>query len=152
MTADARRTKEANSRFYRLMDRTEFHIRVPNEQGLSITLVGHAADLHGPDGVCSCCHGRTTPGLAAKAQGQAAALSAHPSEAARVEAAIRQLAATGKPVSANDARQIHGVRGGVVGATFTAMRKARVIRQVGFTVSDKANTHAHPVAMWEAVA
>ena len=151
MTADARRAKEANSRFYRLMDRTEFHIRVPNEQGMSVTLVGHAADLHGPDGVCSCCHGRST-GLAAKAQGQAVAIAAHPSEAARVEAAIRQLAATGKPFSANDARAIHGVRGGVVGATFTAMRKARVIRAVGDEISDQPSTNGHRIYQWIGVA
>lgn len=108
---------------------------------------------HEPTQGCACKGTlRFTPGLAAKAQGQAAALSAHPSEAARVEAAIRQLAASGKPFSANDARQIHGVRGGVVGATFTAMRKARVIRAVGDEISDSVQTHGHRVYLWQGVA
>ena len=58
MTADAKKQKAANSRFYRLMDRTDFHVRVPNEPRLGVFLVGHAADLHGADGCCACCHGR----------------------------------------------------------------------------------------------
>lgn len=26
--------------------------------GTKVTLIGFAADLHGPNGVCTCCHGR----------------------------------------------------------------------------------------------
>lgn len=54
MTRD-KAQKAANSRYYRLMDRTDFHTRVPNTQGLGVFLVGHAADLHGPTGCCTCC-------------------------------------------------------------------------------------------------
>jgi hypothetical protein len=56
--SDARKSKAANSQFYRLMDRTDFHIRVPNQRGLGLSLIGHAVDLHGPEGCCTCCHGR----------------------------------------------------------------------------------------------
>lgn len=94
--------------------------------------------------LCSC------EGLAAKAQGQSLATAAHPTEAAAVDAAIRRLAATGRPFSANDARVIHGVTGGVVGARFTAARKAGLIVHVGYEQSSKASTHAHPVAIWRA--
>ena len=34
------------------------HVRVPNQEPLGVFLVGHAADLHGVDGLCRCCHGR----------------------------------------------------------------------------------------------
>ena len=78
----------------------------------------------------------------------AAATAAHPTEAARVEAVIRQLAATGKPFSANDARELHGVKGGVVGATFNALRAERVIKPVGSEGSTDKGTHGKPVALW----
>lgn len=80
--------------------------------------------------------------------GQSAAFDARPDDRAKVDAAIRQLAALGQPFSANDAREIHGVKGPVVGAAFTAARKAGLIRAVGFTTSDEAKTHAHPVRVW----
>lgn len=54
-TPTKRAQKEANSRFYRLMDRTDFHVRVPNTQGLGVFVIGQAADLHGPQGKCKCC-------------------------------------------------------------------------------------------------
>lgn len=87
-------------------------------------------------------------GLRAKWEGQAIATAAHSNEAARVDAAIRQLAATGREFSSNDARGLHGVTGGVVGARFTAARKAGLIRAVGFTTSTDPGTHAHPVRTW----
>lgn len=83
-----------------------------------------------------------------KDRGQALATAAHPNDGARVDAAIRQLAATGREFSSNEARQIHGVAGPVVGARFTAARKAGVIRAVGFTTSTEPGTHAHPVRTW----
>jgi hypothetical protein len=102
-----------------------------------------------------CAHGRHLAtqgcadcGLAGKAQGQSQATAARPSDAARVEAAIRRLAATGKPFSANDARVIHGVKGGVVGATFTALRKEGVIRAVGDETSTDRGTHGHRIYRW----
>ena len=91
-------------------------------------------------------------GLAAKAKGQDIAANAHPDERSRVEAAIRQLAATGMPFSANDARAIHGVKGGVVGAAFTALRKEGVIKPIGDETSTDPGTHGHRVYRWQGVA
>lgn len=85
---------------------------------------------------------------ALKVQGQAAAVAAHPTERARVEAAIRQLAATGRPFSANEARKIHGATGGVVGATFSAMQTQGVILAVGGEASSKGSTHGHRICQW----
>ena len=67
---------------------------------------------------------------------------------ALVDAAIRTLAASGREFSANEARTLHGVTGPVVGAAFTAARKAGLIRAIGFTTSDEPGTHAHPVRTW----
>lgn len=91
-------------------------------------------------------------GLARKASAQAAVTAARPTEADAVEQAIRQLAASGRPFSANDARQIHGVKGGVVGATFTALHKAGVIEPCGDETSTDAGTHGHRLYQWRAAA
>jgi hypothetical protein len=93
---------------------------------------------------CSCA------GLAAKAKGQAIVSAAHPDDRSKVEAAIRTLAATGKPFSSNDCRPLHGVSGPVVGAAFTAAAKAGLIRRIGYVASTEPGTHAHPVAEWVA--
>lgn len=87
--------------------------------------------------------------FAARDQGMSAALTSQPDQNARVAAAIRQLAAKGQPFSANDARAIHGVRGGVVGATFNALRAEGVIVPAGSaeTSTDKG-THGKSVARW----
>lgn len=92
--------------------------------------------------VCACA------ALAAKAAGMAVAIAAAPDDAARVETAIRQLAVKGEPFSANDARDIHGVRGGVVGATFNALRAAKVIRPIGDETSTDKGTHGKSVTLW----
>lgn len=84
--------------------------------------------------------------------GQAIATAAHPDDRAKVEAAIRRLAATGRPFSANDARQIHGIKGGVVGAAFTALHKAGVIQPVGDERSTEAGTHGHRIFKWQGAA
>lgn len=86
--------------------------------------------------------------IAERDAGMARATSAHPDEASRVAAAIRQLAAQGRPFSANDAREIHGVKGGVVGATFTALRKEGVIKPVGDEISTDKGTHGHRIYRW----
>lgn len=99
---------------------------------------GHHVAMQG----CACA------GIAAKAKGQAATTAAHMDDAGRVDAAIRLLAATGREFSSNEARGIHGVTGPVVGARFTAARKAGLIRAVGFTTSTEKSTHAHPVRTW----
>lgn len=91
-------------------------------------------------------------GAALRDAGQAVASAAHPDERAKVDAAIRRLAAMGREFSSNDARGLHGVTGPVVGAAFTAARKAGVIRAVGFTTSTDPGTHAHPVRTWIGVA
>lgn len=96
--------------------------------------------------------GCTCAGEAAKSRGMSVALAAHPDDRAKVEAAVRQLAATGRPFSANDARAVHGVTGGVVGAVFSSLASAGVIRSIGYEKSTKASTHAHPVATWVGVA
>ena len=49
--------KEANAHFRRLMDREVAHIRLGQRRGDDtwVALVGTLADLHGPQGVCTCC-------------------------------------------------------------------------------------------------
>lgn len=44
-------------RFWQLVfnEHVDTHIRVPNEPGLEIQLIGMAADLHGPHGICTDC-------------------------------------------------------------------------------------------------
>lgn len=91
-------------------------------------------------------------GVAFKFAGQAQATAAHPDEAAKVDAAIKQLAATRKPFSANDARTLHGVKGGVVGARFTAAKNAGLIKPVGDESSSSTSTHGHRIFRWIGVA
>lgn len=102
-----------------------------------------------------CPHGWHVPtqgcvdcGVAHKFAAQAATLDAHPDDRAKVDAAIRELAASGRPFSANDARAIHGVKGGVVGATFTALRKEGVIAPCGDETSSDPGTHGHRIFLW----
>lgn len=87
-------------------------------------------------------------GTRAKDAGQARTSAAHPDERAAVDAAIRQLAATGRPFSSNDARPLHNVSGPVVGAAFTAAAKAGLIKRIGYEPSTDPGTHGHPVAIW----
>lgn len=106
-----------------------------------------------PDRCDGCGYHPETQGCACegnrlKVAGQSIATAAHPADRAKVEAAVRQLAATGRPFSANDCRAIHGVTGGVVGATFTALRKEGVIRAVGDETSTDAGTHGHRIFRW----
>jgi hypothetical protein len=82
------------------------------------------------------------------AQGQARTSAAHPDDRAAVDAAIAQLAASGQPFSANDARPLHNVTGPVVGAAFQAAAKSGLIVRVGYEASTDPGTHAHPVATW----
>lgn len=86
--------------------------------------------------------------FAARDTAMAATTIARPDDAAKVAAAIRRLAATGRPFSANDARQIHGVKGGVVGATFNALKAEGLIRPVGDEVSTDKGTHGHRIFRW----
>lgn len=106
------------------------------------TTCGYHIELQG----CVC------PGLAAKDAGQARAAAAHPDELARVEAAIRQAAATGQSFSANSIRPLHGVKGGVVGKAFTNMKNAGVIKACGDDTSTSESTHGHRIFRWIGVA
>lgn len=94
---------------------------------------------------CSC------EGQRLKSAGQSIATNAHPDEHSAVMAAIKSLAASGRVFSSNDARPLHGVSGPIVGAAFTAARKAGLIEAVGFTTSTEPGTHAHPVRTWRGV-
>lgn len=107
-----------------------------------------AAVLCGESTCTDCERKAIARGIAGRDRGQAIASAAHPDDRAKVETAIRQLAAAGRPFSANEARLIHGVKGGVVGAAFTAMNKAGVIRPVGDETSTDAGTHGHRIYRW----
>lgn len=123
-----------------------------------IPSVGLDAYLRSLPGRCPGCgfhlelQGCTCAGESLKAHGQAVATSAHPDEHSAVMSAIKSLAATGREFSSNDARPLHGVSGPIVGAAFTAARKAGLIEAVGFTTSTEPGTHAHPVRTWRGVA
>lgn len=105
-----------------------------------------ACGYHRPTQSCACI------GLKEKSRGQAIATAAHSEDAVKVDAAIRQLAATGRPFSANDARALHGIKGGVVGARFTSAHKAGLIRPVGDETSTDKGTHGHRIFRWVGVA
>lgn len=85
-------------------------------------------------------------------RGQEQATDAHPDDRARVDAAIRDAAATGRPFSANSIRDVHGCTGGVVGAAFSAARKAGLIEAVGDDDSTGASAHGHRIYQWRGVA
>lgn len=105
-------------------------------------LIAEAALVNESGDVCEVCPSceSVALGLQLAAEGMAAASVAHPDDAARVMAAIKRLAATGREFSANDSRPLHGVTGGVVGAQFTAAIKANIIRPVG---SEPGSVSAH---------
>jgi hypothetical protein len=69
-----------------------------------------------------------------------------------VDRAIREVAAKGRPFSANDVRPLlpPGIRKNLVGARFLAASRSGLIRKIGYTPSTDPKTHAHPVATWEA--
>jgi hypothetical protein len=120
-------------------------------------MTGLDAWLAAQEDRCPGCGFHETQGCACegnrlKFKGQAIAAAAHPDERAAVDAAIRQLAARGRPFSSNDARPLHNVTGPVVGAAFSAAAKAGLIVRVGYEPSTDPGTHAHPVATWRGVA
>lgn len=82
----------------------------------------------------------------------AAVSSAAPADdRARIDAAIRDVAARGGVFSANDVRAlVPDVSGPLMGARFNAAAKAGRIVHVGYERSTKASTHAHPIAQWRA--
>lgn len=87
-------------------------------------------------------------GVALKFAGQQLTSAANPDDRARVDAAIRAAAATGRPFSANSIRPQHGVVGPVVGAAFTAARKAGLIEAAGDEISSGKSAHGHRIFQW----
>jgi len=103
----------------------------------------HLATQH-PD-LCSC------QGEQGKAEGIArTTAAASTDERARIDAAIRKVAARGVEFSANDVRPlIADAHGPLVGARFNALARAGIIRDTGVRVkSTQAATHAHEVRVW----
>lgn len=93
---------------------------------------------------------------AARDEGIAAAESGQLSDWNKnlIDQAIDAFAATGRPFSANDLRQLlpDDLPGPLYGNRFTHAYKNRgVIRYVGSEPSTKKNTHLHPVARWVGV-
>jgi hypothetical protein len=74
---------------------------------------------------------------------------------ARVDEAIEDLAATGERFTAEDVRAIAGDppdHPNAMGARFNAAARRRLIRKVGYQLSNRASLHRHPIAVWEGVA
>lgn len=69
-----------------------------------------------------------------------------------IDQSIREVAAWGRPFSANDCRPLlpPGIRPALVGARFMAASRRGDIRKVGWVASTDPGTHAHPVAQWVA--
>lgn len=69
-TKSDRQRKETGHRFSQLMDRSTTHLRVGQgrENGTRVMLVGLARELHGLDGVCTCCPRRPAGEPTARAQ------------------------------------------------------------------------------------
>lgn len=70
-----RERREVNQTFRDLMDRNVTHVRVGQgpRDGTRIALLGTAAHLHGPDGLCTCCPRRTPEQAAERAESITAA-------------------------------------------------------------------------------
>lgn len=75
VTTAERNQREARHLFSQLMDQAVTHVRVGQgpSHGTSVRLIGHARDLHGLDGVCTCCPRRPAGEPTSKAQAIAAA-------------------------------------------------------------------------------
>lgn len=57
VTKAERERKDSNAQFRNMMDKTVPHVRVGQgrEHWTGIRLIGHARELHGPAGICTCC-------------------------------------------------------------------------------------------------
>lgn len=120
-----------------------------------IEAMGHRATIDGRDTGCTP-SGPLGLKLAEEARdaGMARTVAAHPDDAARVDAAIRQLVKGGGEWTANELRPLlpTGVHQPVIGARVQAAARRGLIRRVGYRPSDKPNTHGHPVTIWRAAA
>lgn len=81
--------------------------------------------------------------------------AAHPDESARLESAIRRLAASGREFSANAPELrviVENVPGPVVGSTFGRLSRAGVIKKVGYETSNLPSTKGHDIKTWRGAA
>jgi hypothetical protein len=92
-------------------------------------------------------------GLATQARrnGQGRAVSADPEGFERASKAIAALAALGNRFDASDVRAWAGPfeTGNVIGAAFSAAKKAGLIRVAGVTTAKAASRHGGLVRLWE---
>lgn len=70
VTKAERERKNANAEFHNMMDQLVTHVRVGQGRGhwTGVGLIGMASELHGLDGVCTCCPRRPAGEPTAKAQ------------------------------------------------------------------------------------
>ena len=105
---------------------------------------GYAPIQHPRFCACDTAAARKSSGIAATTDAASA------DDKARIDAAIRRWAATGREFSANDLRsEFAGVSGPVVGGRFNAAAKRGLIRDTGRRVpSTLASTNGHEVRLW----
>ena len=91
--------------------------------------------------------------LAQKGMNRATTASC-PNAITQLDNLIARYAATGKPFSSNDLRKHipEGVRPNAIGGRFRRAAEQGLIRHVDWVTSTKANTHGHPVRVWQGVA
>lgn len=81
--------------------------------------------------------------------------AAHPDESARLESAIRRLAASGREFSANAPELrfiVSAMPGPLVGSVFARLSKAGVIVKRGHEVSNLPSTKGHEIRTWKGAA
>jgi hypothetical protein len=86
----------------------------------------------------------------AKVTGQGGAAAADPEGFARALEAIAELSAEGEPFDSTDVRAVAGPfeRPNVVGAAFSAARKAGLIEVAGYGASRTVSRHGSLVRLW----
>jgi D-arabinose 1-dehydrogenase-like Zn-dependent alcohol dehydrogenase len=91
------------------------------------------------------------PGWPLAVAGMAQADAAeHEAWKTKADAAIDQLAKSGKDFTAEDVRAIAGdpSRPNAFGARIQAAKRDGTIVRVGYRASQRASLHAHPIAVW----
>ena len=89
-----------------------------------------------------------------RAEGEAKALEAQPVWLEQAEAAMRQLAGTGRPFTAEDLVDIVGLpgvgthRSNAVGALFSRWAKSHQIKEVGTTRTKRKSSHNSTIRVW----
>lgn len=95
-------------------------------------------------------------GLTAKVLGQQAAEQSQPEWTNTAWDALRQLALTGRPFTADDLTAIVGLptgqvaekRNNAVGALFSKMARTGLIARIGYTTSSRKSGHATTIGVW----